>query len=226
MAVNGEKLVTFMCTPKDLGDLAAGHLYTRGLIKGMEDVNGIAACHDMKMISAFIKGDIKDELLTIPKVILSGCGSGSLFDKKLLEREKLDFSGFTIPLEEIKIAFKEMAGNAPMYKTMGGVHCASIKHPAFIPSVREDIGRHNAVDKAVGAAIKAGIPLSKSIALTTGRLSLDMVLKAAAGKIPVVASLSIPSDLAIQLADHLGICLIGRIGSPSPIVYNFKERII
>lgn len=224
MAVNGEKLVTFMCTPRDLSDLAVGHLYTRGLINGMADVKAVAACSDMKKISAFITGSTQDELFTIPKVVLSGCGSGSLFDEKILEKEKLDLD-FSITMEEIKAAFREVASGAEMYKTMGGVHCAGIKEAGKDAVIREDIGRHNAVDKAIGAALRNEINLSNSIVVTTGRLSLDMVLKAVGGKIPVVASLSIPSDLAVELAERLGICLIGRVGTQNPIIYTFNEKI-
>lgn len=224
MKVNGEKLVTFMCTPSDLTDLAVGHLYTRGILKNKSEIMSIAACKDLKMIAAFVSGKIQDEVFTIPKVVLSGCGSGTLFDEKVMNKEAIVFNK-TIDMDRIKKVTRDMMDGAIMYKTSGGMHCAGIGNPEGEFLVREDIGRHNAVDKVIGAAINKEFLLEESIIVTTGRLSLDMVLKAVGAKIPVVASLSIPSSLSVELAEKLGICLIGRIGSLNPVIYTYENRI-
>ena len=224
LRVNREKLVTFMCSPYDLEDLALGHLYTRGVIKGKNELESIAACKDAKLIATYTLGEMKDDLFTIPKVVLSGCGSGALFDEKVMEKEKIEYSE-QISLERIKKVAIEMLENAIMYKNSGGMHCAAIGNIDGAVVVREDIGRHNAVDKVIGAALNREFDLKNSVITTTGRLSLDMVLKAVATKIPVVATISIPSSLAIELAEKLGVCLIGRIGKNEPIVYTFENRL-
>ena len=105
------------------------------------------------------------------------------------------------------------------------MHCALINVNGE-NYVREDIGRHNAVDKAIGAVLKKDKNLKESFLISTGRISVDMVLKAATAKIPVVASRSIASDLAIEIAEKIGITLIGRINALEPIIYTVKERII
>ena len=224
LLVNREKLVTFMCSPYDLEDLALGHLYTRGIIKEKNELESVAACKDAKLIATYTSNEVKDDLFTIPKVVLSGCGSGALFDEKIMEKEKIEYPE-QISLERIKKVAREMLENAIMYQNSGGMHCAAIGNIKEEIVVREDIGRHNAVDKVIGAALNKEFDLKNSVITTTGRLSLDMVLKAVATKIPVVATISIPSSLAIELAEKLGVCLIGRIGKNEPIIYTYKERI-
>ncbi|WP_297433223.1 formate dehydrogenase accessory sulfurtransferase FdhD [uncultured Cetobacterium sp.] len=224
LKVNREKMVTFMCSPYDLEDLALGHLYTRGIIKSKDELESIAACKDAKLIATYTLGEVKDDLFTIPKVVLSGCGSGALFDEKVMQKEKIEYPR-QISLERIKKVAREMLEGAIMYKNSGGMHCASIGNISGEVVIREDIGRHNAVDKVIGAALNKDFDLKNSVITTTGRLSLDMVLKAVATKIPVVATISIPSSLAIELAEKLGVCLIGRIGKNDPIIYTFENRI-
>nr|WP_307776075.1 formate dehydrogenase accessory sulfurtransferase FdhD [uncultured Cetobacterium sp.] len=224
LRVNREKLVTFMCSPYDLEDLALGHLYTRGIIKNKDELESVGACKDAKIIVAYTSNDVKDELFTIPKVVLSGCGSGALFDEKVMNKERLEYLD-QVSLERVKKVAIEMLENAVMYKNSGGMHSAAIGNIDGSIVTREDIGRHNAVDKVIGAALNENFDLKNSVITTTGRLSLDMVLKAVATKIPVVATISIPSSLAIELAEKLGICLIGRVGKNDPIVYTFEDRI-
>ncbi|WP_047382114.1 formate dehydrogenase accessory sulfurtransferase FdhD [Cetobacterium sp. ZWU0022] len=224
LRVNTEKLVTFMCSPYDLEDLALGHLYTRGVIKSKEELESIGACKDAKLIVACTHSEVREDLFTIPKVVLSGCGSGALFDEKIMEKERVDYSG-EVSLDRLKKVAIQMLDGAEMYKKSGGMHCAAIGNLQGEIVIREDIGRHNAVDKVIGAALDKDFDLRNSIITTTGRLSLDMVLKAVSTKIPVVATISIPSSLAVELAQKLGICLIGRVGKNEPIIYTFEERI-
>ncbi|MGL4988450.1 MAG: formate dehydrogenase accessory sulfurtransferase FdhD [Cetobacterium sp.] len=224
LRLNREKLVTFMCTPHDLEDLALGHLYTRGLIKDKSELDSVAACKDAKMIIAYTNGEVKEDLFTIPKVVLSGCGSGALFDEKVMLKEKIEYSD-KISLEMIKKVARNMLDSAVMYKKTGGMHSAAIGTLDGESVSREDIGRHNAVDKAIGAALNSDFDFKNCIVTTTGRLSLDMVLKAVSTKIPVIGTISIPSSLAIELAQKLGVCLIGRVGKNDPIIYTFEERL-
>lgn len=224
LRVNTEKLVTFMCSPYDLENLALGHLYTRGIIKSKDELESIGACKDAKLIVALTHKEVKDDLFTIPKVILSGCGSGALFDEKVMEKERVEYSG-KVSLDRLKKVAIEMLDGAQMYKKSGGMHCAAIGSLDGEVVIREDIGRHNAVDKVIGAALDKDFDLRNSVITTTGRLSLDMVLKAVSTKIPVVATISIPSSLAVELAQKLGICLIGRVGKNEPIIYTFEERV-
>ncbi len=91
--------------------------------------------------------------------------------------------------------------------------------------MREDKGRHNAEYKVIGAALEEGLDLEQSTIIITGRVSSDMVIKAAGAGVPVVASMRITSNLALYIAREYGVSLIGRIGSPEPIIYNEIEGI-
>ncbi len=225
LVVNNKKIITFMCTPLDLEDLALGHLYTRGMMQTIDELLGIGVCSENKKITVVLDKKIEDsqENSYFPNILLTSCGSGSTFDEENL---KIDFLKIEkkFELEKLKESFISLLENAVIYKKTGGMHCAliGIDDNNYI---REDIGRHNAVDKVIGAVLKEKKKIEESFIISTGRISVDMVMKAATAKISVVSSRSIASDLAIEIANRVGITLIGRINSLEPIIYTYKERI-
>lgn len=223
LMLNGKKIATFMCTPRDLEDLATGHLYSRGIIHSVDELLSIGSCESGRRMFVILNGLPHKGKFAVPEVILTSCGSGSLFNEEALEDIDLKFD-ISVSIDEIREAFKSLMESAVLHNTLGGMHCAIITD-FNKKAIREDIGRHNAVDKAIGAALKENINFEKSIIVTTGRISLDMILKAIGAKIPVIASLSIPSDLAIEIAERLGICIIGRIATKDPIIYTSIENI-
>jgi FdhD protein len=118
-----------------------------------------------------------------------------------------------------------MRDRADQYRYTGGVHSAGLAAGDELVAHCEDIGRHNAVDKVVGRALLAGVDFHATALLATGRLSSEMVWKAARAGVPVVTSLSIPTDLARDIAEAAGITLVGRILSARPWVYTYRERL-
>ena len=119
-----------------------------------------------------------------------------------------------------------MFSNAELYKNHGGVHCAALSDNNKILALMEDVGRHNAVDKVIGKGVLQGTVFSDSIIFTTGRISTDMVLKAVNAGIPIVVSRSIPTTMAYEIAEKLGITIVGRILSKQPALYTHEERIL
>jgi FdhD protein len=140
-----------------------------------------------------------------------------------------------------------MFSRALMYRETGGMHCAALavdlsSRAASSPAakaqseeapegtsyfvVREDVGRHNAVDKVLGRAFMHGVDFSASCILTSGRIAADMILKAVAAKVPVVVSRSIPTTTAFEIAEKAGVTVVGRIGSEQPLVYCGSVRIL
>lgn len=225
LIVNSQKIITFMCTPLDLEDLALGHLYTRGMMKNIDELLGIGVCSENKKVTVILNKKIEEneEDSYFPNILLTSCGSGSTFDETKFKSDFLKIEK-KFELEKIKESFITLLENAVIYKKTGGMHCAliGIDDNNYI---REDIGRHNAVDKVIGAVLKENKHLEESFIISTGRISVDMVLKAATSKIPVISSRSIASDLAIEIANRVGITLIGRINSLNPIIYTYEERV-
>lgn len=222
--LNGKNLVTFMCTLSELKELAIGHLYSRGIIKDINELTSLGACKDMKMIFASTSHEVDLEGIELSTVLSSGCGSGIKFNKAITELPKVN-SEFRVSMDEVKEIAIEMFTKALMYKKFGGMHCAALSDGTEILALCEDVGRHNAVDKVIGKSVLHKVDFKKSMIITTGRISTDMVLKAANVSCPFIASRSIPTTSALELASKLGITVIGRVVSSNPIVYMYEERI-
>jgi FdhD protein len=220
--VNGKKMITFMCTPENLKEMALGYLYSRGLIDSIEEFIGATPCNSGKRIFALVDKELKNELYSVKNIVMSGCGSGELPKESEFYKRKIK-SGYRVGIENIKGTFVSMLESANLHQTTGGTHSAAIKDSLGRVIVREDIGRHNAVDKVIGAALLEGMDLSRSTVVITGRVSSDMVVKAAGAGVPVVASMRITSNMAIDIANKYKVNLIGRIGSSEPLIYNEVE---
>ena len=223
--LNGKKLLTFMCSPGNLKELAVGHLYSRKLISKLEDVQAMSACEDMRTIYVKIKGDIPETEFSLNGVLSSGCGNEVPYNENVLFTIKNN-SKFTIGIDKLKELSIEMFSKAVLYKTMGGLHCSCIADDKGILALKEDIGRHNAVDKVIGKGLFLELDFSNMVILTTGRISSDMLLKAAVSGFPIVGSRSIPSSLAVDMAGKMGVTLVGRVMLNDPIVYTHANRII
>ena len=222
--LNGKNLVTFMCTPNDLKELAIGHLFSRGIINNVKDITSLGACKDMKMIFATSSFEVDFNGIELSTVLSSGCGSGVKFNESISKLPKIE-SDFHISIEEVKKLAIEMFSKAMMYKRYGGMHCAALSDVREIIALCEDVGRHNAVDKVIGKGMLKEVNFRHTMLMTTGRISTDMILKAANVACPFVVSRSIPTTSALELANNLGITVIGRIASSNPIVYMYEERI-
>jgi FdhD protein len=140
-------------------------------------------------------------------------------------------TGFSVGLGELADLLKDMFSRAALHGETGGMHCAALARrvpgspQGWESIIREDVGRHNAVDKAIGRAIAEGWELRACALITSGRIAADMAIKAMNCGVPLLASRSIPTTTAYELAVRGGITLAGRIGSVNPSVYTHPERI-
>jgi FdhD protein len=224
LLLNGKSLVTFMCTLDELKELAIGHLFSRGILKDTHEITSLGACKDMKMILATTSREVDFKGIELNTVLSSGCGNGVKFNETIVNLTKID-TDFLVSMEEIKLQAVEMFSRAIAYKKYGGMHCAAVSNGKELLALCEDVGRHNAVDKVIGKSLLKNVDFKKSMIITTGRISTDMVLKAANVSCPFIASRSIPTSSALELANNLGITVIGRVVSSNPIVYMYEERI-
>jgi len=205
--VNGEKFLTLLCSPMMLEALVVGYLWMEKVIGGMDEIAQIA-------VSA-VDGRADVTLthpVTLPteRILTSGCGGGITFriDHRLFPR--LESSLRVRPpvlAEGMKLLFQA----ATHYQRSRGIHGAALMDGSRLLVMAEDVGRHNAVDKIKGQALLDGIPTHDRILLSTGRISSEMLLKAARMGVPVVASRTSPTEMAVALAEQLNITVCGYV---------------
>jgi FdhD protein len=244
LIANGERVAVLMCTPLNLDDLAAGHLFARGMLSDPSRVLTIGACADLRVMTVVAPGAIEADRFGLGQVVASGCGSGPVASG--VAKLGTVPPGFSVSMVELKAWSRAMFKAAALYKQTGGMHCAALALPvgAAVPSgpaagpamegvpdgasyfvVREDVGRHNAVDKILGRGFVDRVDFSSACVLTSGRVAADMILKAVAARVSVIVSRSIPTTAAFEIARESGVTVVGRIGDEEPIVYTHPERI-
>lgn len=216
--LNGKKLVTFMCTPIEIKELAIGYLFSNRIINDYSELMTLAACEDMKEVYAITLEDVNWERLHTNTIIMSGCGSGKVISDGISHLQKIN-SSISIPIDDIRLYTKNVLSNAEIYKETGGMHCAAICDEMNILAMSEDVGRHNAVDKVIGKGVLLNTDFNKTLIITTGRISTDMVLKAVNISCPMIVSISIVTTMALRLAKELGVNIIGRALSSEPMYY-------
>jgi len=228
--LNGAELLRIQTTPVDLADWAIGFLYTEGIIDGPADLYSLAADPDALAVRAEVAPDrLPDRDLATRRYLTSGCGKGVTFssmqDRLQLRPVEHDL---TVARTQLVEWIKRMQQQSPLYAATGGMHAAAaLQVPTGAMLVREDIGRHNAVDKAIGAALQAGWRAEETVLLTTGRISYEMCAKLGRARIGIGASISAATDQAIRLAERLAIDLAGYARTPAKlVVYTAGHRII
>lgn len=234
--IGQDPLAVTMRTPGNDEELAAGFLLSEGIVRARNDLREIARCTLPASLGNVLNVTLAATAKFTPAAahrfgtISTSCG---LCGKTSIEFIRQQFppidSSTRIQIEAAKLlALPEALRNAQAnFARTGGIHAAAIFNlDGELIVLREDIGRHNAVDKAIGRAFLDGVlPLSHHILLVSGRSSLEIVQKALAAGIPIVASVSAPSSLAVNFARESGQTLIGFLRPPTFNVYSHIERV-
>jgi len=221
-----EELMTLQCTPGDLEDWAAGFLYGEGLIQGMADIRRLTVEEDRGLVWVELAAGGEAAPGRRQRYLTAGCGKGvtfsSLKDAMLLRPVAHELSATT---DQLINWVKQMQANCPLYAETGGVHAAAlVDTDSGAMLIREDVGRHNAMDKAIGAALRAGWQYERCVAVTSGRISYEAASKLGRARIAVAASLTAATDQAVRLARHLGMDLVGYARSPKHVVVYTEGR--
>jgi len=222
LEVNGEPAVTWMCTPDQLEELATGWLHGEGYIESLDDLVKLRPCApDLGFWAevnpervAAVKGENRK------RVLASGCGAVSTFLADPHQVARAPARGEPPAPERLRALFKELFARGERYNETGGIHAAALTDDEQLLFHAEDIGRHNAVDKVVGAAVIARTPIAGRGLLVTGRISAELAYKAARAGLAYVATPSVPSTLAVTIARRTGIVLVGRAVSGTPHVHR------
>ena len=219
--INNQELVTILCTPLKLNCLVLGYLLAEGIIVDMKDVASMRVCEDDAL--ADIKLCRSDFVLPQKRILTSGCGGGvSLNSNMGASKIKTDIS---LAPKQIFRLMRYMLESAELYNLTGGIHTSALGDDKAVMVVGEDIGRHNTLDKIMGECLLRKIPTKDKILLTSGRISSEMTRKALKMQVPVIASLTSPTQLAVILARDLDITLAGYVREPHLTVYTRPDRL-
>lgn len=222
LEVNEQPAVTWMCTPDRLDDLVVGWLHGEGYIETMRDVLRMRPCAQELGFWVDVPAERFEtvEGSERRRVLASGCGAVTTILGSLASVPRAPNVAEPPDLERTRRLFKDLFARGERYRETGGVHAAALTDGESLLEHAEDIGRHNAVDKVIGAALQAGRAPAGLVLLVTGRISGELAFKAARARLACVATPSVPSTLAVEIASAAGMLLVGRAVSGAPQIHR------
>ncbi|MFN8481581.1 MAG: formate dehydrogenase accessory sulfurtransferase FdhD [Anaerolineae bacterium] len=246
--VNRRLLVSFMCSPTELHHLALGFLVSEGLIHQLDEVVSLKVYEDEHRVYWYMPSLGLDETLTMPvceetvgvidarlthslpddlgpKTLTSGCGGGVTFQDMERVAAPVESALRVTPTGLIGL-MRRLNEEAKLYREVRGIHTSALADAEGVLVVAEDVGRHNTLDKIRGACLLRGIPTQDRILLTTGRVSSEMITKAARMDVPIVVSRTSPTALSVRLAQAWGVTLVGYARGRRLSVYTGAERVV
>ena len=228
-----------MRTPGHDFELALGFLFGEGIITSMQEVIRIRYCESIKkpeekgnVVKVTLRPHVKVDLQRLERHFYTNSSCG-VCGKTSIEALEISHCP-AIPLDQLKIAAQvlttlpdQLRKAQSIFQHTGGIHAAGLFDTQGKPvTIREDVGRHNAMDKLIGSHIKSPETLQQCVALVSGRLSFELVQKAIMAQIPLIAAVGAPSSLAVQLASTYQVTLIGFLRDKQFNVYTRPERVL
>jgi FdhD protein len=238
--LGGRPLAVTMRTPGHDFDLVHGFLQTEGVIAGPEDVAGLRYCEGVddegrntyNVIDVDLADGVEPPDTALDRNFYTSsscgvCGKASIDAIRTRTRYDVAGDGLRLPLVTLLALPDRLRAAQQVFEKTGGLHAAGLfTSDGELVALREDVGRHNAVDKVVGDAVRAGrLPLSGHVLMVSGRASFELTQKAAMAGVPVLAAVSAPSSLAVELAADAGVTLVGFLRGDGCNVYTRTERI-
>jgi FdhD protein len=238
--VNGTPITVTMRTPGSDIELAQGFLLTEGVIARRDDVLTVRYCRDAteegvntyNVLDVTLAPDVQMPDVDVTRNFYTTsscgvCGKASLDAVRLISRHCPGDDPSTVVAETLSAMPGKLRAAQKVFASTGGLHGAALfGADGSVLVVREDIGRHNAVDKVIGWALEADrIPLTGTVLLVSGRASFELTQKAVMAGIPVLAAVSAPSSLAVDLASQSGLTLVAFLRDDSMNVYTRPDRI-
>ena len=218
---------TIMCTPSDLTALAVGFAFSEGLIERREDIHVLMKCpKDPNVIRMQIAKKDGANKLQRHLLIVSSCGICGSQDMEAM-LAALGKAGDTLRMtgKELTVLPEKLRDQQKLFERTGGTHAAGIARNGEFAATAEDMGRHNALDKAIGMCLLSDIPTVGAAVVLSSRVSVEMVAKAARAGVELIAAVSAPSSLAIEAAQRCNITLCGFVRKGKATIYCHPERI-
>ena len=220
------EVATVQASPCHLDDLAVGFMVTEGLLTDPESLEGVSVDEERGLVWVRTAESLPDDFAQRRRYITAGCGKGVTFASAgHMEGLHEVGPGPVLGSDALYALMGQLARGADCYRDTGGTHACGIARDGQIFSIREDVGRHNALDKLLGRVWMEGIDASGTVVVTTGRVSYEMAVKAAKTGVPIVVSRTAVTDLAVRVAQHTGVTLVGYARGGRMVVYTHPERV-
>jgi FdhD protein len=223
LTVNGQVWLTFMCTPVHLEAMAVGFLYNEGILETMSEVVDVRLCEHGDNVDVWLNRSVEQPTSWRRT---SGC-TGGVTAVDLLAKPNVSLSDIQVNFtpETIEHIMELLLEAQVLYRETGGVHTSLLSDGEKIIVSAEDIGRHNTLDKIAGLCLMQSAFPETRILITTGRISSEMLQKAARMEVPILISRTSPSSLSIEMAERYGITLIGYARKHRFNVYSHSQRV-
>ena len=228
IVLDNQELVTMLCSPIDLKHLAIGYLFSEGFLKSKEEVKKVVV--DERKGIAWVEtkeGKGVDAGVLSKRLITSGCGRGASF-YSLADAQvgmKIE-SRFRMLSKDVLALVGQFQHGSELHRVTHGVHSAALCDAEKIVMFADDIGRHNAIDKVIGRCILTDLPAENHGLIFSGRISSEMLLKAARRGFPVVISVASPTNVAVRLANDIGMTVVGMVKGKKMNIYSGDWRIV
>jgi len=227
ISVNWAQEYSIMRTPGEDEELTAGFLFTEGIIEGIDEITLMRRCQGERGGMDVSTLDTGRPPVRRATSVNSSCGLCGRVDLEgLLEGLRPVEEAFPFPSERLLALPHHIREAQALFRATGGSHAVALfDDEGQVVVLREDVGRHNALDKVIGERLLARKPLAGHGVFLSGRASLEMVVKAARAGFPLVAAVSAPTDLAVRAAERLNITLCGFVRDRDITIYSHPERI-
>lgn len=229
--VNDVEVATLVSTPTDLEDLVYGFLTSEGIIPGPAAVRSLVVDAEAQMARVTADADVTAAggKMFERRYIASCCGKGraSIYFESDASALEPIIGGPVLTVEGAHTLIARLQRDSDIFRRTGGVHNVALARPdGTVIATRADIGRHNALDKLYGHCLRMGIPTHDLICVLSGRVSSEMLLKAAKLRVSIVVTKAAPTELALALADEIGVTVVGFAREGRLNVYTHVERIL
>lgn len=226
--LNGDEFATLVCSPSHLRDLLIGFLASEGVIRFYDEIKSINIDQDRGFAYIELSKSLDTLQLDHSKRFIGSCcgKSRQFYFKSDVKTAKTITSRLSISAEQCYSLMKLMQSQSEQFLRTGGVHNAAICTTDELLAIRTDIGRHNALDKIYGLILQERFTLSDKLIVFSGRISSEVLLKVSKIGVGILVSKSAPTDLALKLADDLGITVVGFARGNKMNVYSHPARIL
>ena len=223
LTVNGRELATLIGSPHQLHLLVAGFLRNQGFVENLDDFQCLGICQEFGVAHVRLAKEITMRLVP---TLTSGCGTGVSFNLAGTELRSMQQQDVCYPAASVFALTQDLNRLAEQYRCHGGIHSAAVGDDSGLLLYAEDLGRHNTFDRIAGEALFRDLDLAGKMLVTSGRVSTEMVAKAARLGIVLIASRTSPTNMAIEMCEAAGISLIGYLRGESFELYSHPDRIV